>query len=178
MEPEGSLQCSQEPPNGSYPKSDASSPHLLTISLRSILILYPFLSVPKSSTWSLPFRFTNQPVVWIFHLSTGWTIGWSGFKSQQGLEIFLFDTMSRLALGPTQPPIQWVPGALSLGVKQLGHEADHSPSHEEVKECMELYLCSRYTLSLCGTSLSPGTPLPLPWLLHAPTISSSLIWSP
>jgi len=32
------------------------------------------------------------------------------------------------ALGPTQPPIQWVPGALSLGVKLLGHEADHSPS--------------------------------------------------
>jgi hypothetical protein len=31
------------------------------------------------------------------------------------------------ALGPTQPPIQWVPGALSLGVKQLGREADHSP---------------------------------------------------
>jgi len=35
--------------------------------------------------------------------------------------------MSRTALRPTQPPIQWVPGALSLRVKQLGHEADHSP---------------------------------------------------
>jgi hypothetical protein len=35
--------------------------------------------------------------------------------------------MSRLALGPTQPPIQWITGALSLGVKQPGHEADHSP---------------------------------------------------
>jgi len=33
-----------------------------------------------------------------------------------------------------QPPIQWVPGALSLGVKQLGHDADHSPpSSTEVK---------------------------------------------
>jgi hypothetical protein len=28
---------------------------------------------------------------------------------------------------PTQPPIQWVPGALSLGVKRPGGEADHSP---------------------------------------------------
>jgi hypothetical protein len=28
--------------------------------------------------------------------------------------------MSRLALGPTEPPIQWVIGALSLGVKRLG----------------------------------------------------------
>jgi hypothetical protein len=43
-----------------------------------------------------------------------------------GLGIFLI-TMSRLALGPTQPPIQWMPGALSLGVKQPGCEADHSP---------------------------------------------------
>jgi hypothetical protein len=31
------------------------------------------------------------------------------------------------ALGPTQPPIQWVLGALSLGVKQPGCEADNSP---------------------------------------------------
>jgi hypothetical protein len=31
------------------------------------------------------------------------------------------------ALGHTQPPIQWVPGALSPGVKRPGREADHSP---------------------------------------------------
>jgi hypothetical protein len=59
----------------------------------------------------------------------------SGFDSRRGLGIFLFTTASRMALGPTQPPIQWVPGALSLGVKRLGHEADHSPSSSaEVKE--------------------------------------------
>jgi hypothetical protein len=29
--------------------------------------------------------------------------------------------------GPTQPPIQWVPGTLSLGVKRPRREADHSP---------------------------------------------------
>jgi hypothetical protein len=44
-----------------------------------------------------------------------------------GAGIFLFTTVSRLALGPTQPPIQWVPGALSLEVKRPGREADHSP---------------------------------------------------
>jgi hypothetical protein len=51
-----------------------------------------------------------------------------GFESRQGLGIFLFTTASRPALGPTQPPIQWVPEALSLGVKRSGREADHSPS--------------------------------------------------
>jgi hypothetical protein len=58
-----------------------------------------------------------------------------GFKSWQGLGIFPFTTASRLALGPTQPPIQWVPGVLSLGVKQQEHEADHStPSSAKVKK--------------------------------------------
>jgi hypothetical protein len=36
-------------------------------------------------------------------------------------------TTSRSVLGPTQPLIQWLPGALSVGVKRPGREADHSP---------------------------------------------------
>jgi hypothetical protein len=37
--------------------------------------------------------------------------------------------------GVTQPPIEWVPGAISLGVKRLDREADNSPaSSAEVKE--------------------------------------------
>jgi hypothetical protein len=81
--------------------------------------------------------------------SVGTALGYGlddqGFKSRQGLGIFLFTTASRTALGPTQPPIQWVPGAPSLGVKQPGREADHSPpSSAEIKECVELYLHSQY----------------------------------
>jgi hypothetical protein len=60
-----------------------------------------------------------------------------------GLGIFLFTTASRMSPGPTQSPIQWVPGVPSLGVKRSGREANHSsPSSAEVKECVELYLHS------------------------------------
>jgi hypothetical protein len=66
--------------------------------------------------------------------ATGWTIGVLGFDSRRGLGIFLFTTVYRTALGPTQPPVQWLPGDLSLGVKWPGREADHSPpSNAEVK---------------------------------------------
>jgi hypothetical protein len=64
----------------------------------------------------------------------GWTIGVLGFDFQWGLGMFLFTIASRMTLGPTQPPVQWVPWALSLGIKQLRCEADHSPpSSAEVK---------------------------------------------
>jgi hypothetical protein len=85
---------------------------------------------------------------------TGLQIGWSGFDSRWGLGIFLFTTMSRMALGSTQPPIQRVQGALSLEVKWLGHEADHSsPSSAEVKEWVELYFHSPNTPSWHGAQL-------------------------
>jgi hypothetical protein len=42
--------------------------------------------------------------------------------SQEGLL-----SVELVVVGPTQPFIQWVPGALSLGVKRPGREANHSP---------------------------------------------------
>jgi hypothetical protein len=45
----------------------------------------------------------------------------------RGMRFFPLCITSRLALRSTQAPIQWVPGAVSQGVKQQGHEADHSP---------------------------------------------------
>jgi hypothetical protein len=44
------------------------------------------------------------------------------------------------SLGPTQPPIQWVPGALSSEVKRPGREADHSPPTSQ--ENVDLYIHS------------------------------------
>jgi len=72
----------------------------------------------------------------------------------------MFATMTRLALGPTQLPIQWVEGALSLGVKRPGSEVNNSlPSSADVKECIELYLPPPNT-SWRGAWLSTGTTLP------------------
>jgi hypothetical protein len=66
----------------------------------------------------------------------GRKLKWILKKRRPGMvKNFLFSTSSRPAVGPIQPPIQWVPGALSLGVKWLGHEADHSsPTSAEVKK--------------------------------------------
>jgi len=50
------------------------------------------------------------------------------------MAIFLFVTAPGLALGLTQPPIQWLMWALTSGVKWPGREAAHSPSSSaEVK---------------------------------------------
>jgi hypothetical protein len=83
----------------------------------------------------------------------GYGLGDRGFESRQGLGIFLFTTVFRPALEPTQPPIQWLPEALSLGVKRPEREDDHSPpSSAEVKEDLELYL--RSLIRLHGVVLS------------------------
>jgi hypothetical protein len=68
-------------------------------------------------------------------------------------------------MGPTQPPIQWVPGSLSLRVKRSGREADHSPpSSAEVKERVELYLHAPNKPSWRGAQLNhkENSILPLP----------------
>jgi hypothetical protein len=50
--------------------------------------------------------------------------------------------LSRLAVGPIQPPAQWVLASFP-GVKQLGRDINHLLlSSAEVKEMVELYLYS------------------------------------
>jgi hypothetical protein len=86
----------------------------------------------------------DKIITYCIHWVTGWTMGDS--NPCRGLGIFLFTTTSRTALGPIQPPIQWVAGALSLGVKWPGREADHSPpSSAEVKNAWSYTSTPPYT---------------------------------
>jgi hypothetical protein len=65
-------------------------------------------------------------------IATGYGLDYRGVgvPSPGRVKNFLFSMASRPALGPTQPPIQWV-----RGVKRPGHEADHSlPTSAEVKK--------------------------------------------
>jgi hypothetical protein len=78
--------------------------------------------------------------------------GLLGFHSLRGLGIFLLTTVSRTALGPTQPPIQWVTGFLSLGLNGRG-----------VKLIIHLHLLPR--------SRMRGAIPPLPIRLHGVVLS-------
>jgi hypothetical protein len=70
------------------------------------------------------------------------------FESRSGVRVpvrarnSLLIIASRPALGSAQPPVQWVPGALSLWVKRPEREADHSPPSSA--EAMDAW---RYTFT-------------------------------
>jgi hypothetical protein len=128
--------------------------HLLTVVfyILYICLLLFFVTVQRFwrnfRKWCVNFSSSVYPDIWKYshfwcssfvtkraviaqsvqRLATGLMIGVPGFDSRQGLGICPFITASRTALGPTQPPIQWVPEALSLGLKRSGREADESPS--------------------------------------------------
>jgi hypothetical protein len=58
-----------------------------------------------------------------------------GVRGPVGSRFFFSPRRPDRFWGPTQPPIQWVPSALSLGVKRQGREADHSsPTSPKIKK--------------------------------------------
>jgi hypothetical protein len=95
----------------------------------------------QSSEWNA-IKFSNVPGqlsqfrVWL-------RIWQPEFYPRQGQRIFLQAFASRPALGPSQPPIQWVPGVLSLGVKRGRSVTLTTPRHLMPRpEWVELYLLS------------------------------------
>jgi hypothetical protein len=88
----------------------------------------------RSSTTETLYVLTDllEELGYVSGIGLGYGLDDRGFESRHGLGIFLFTTSSTPGLGPTQPPIQWVPRALSLGVKWPGREVDHSPSSSAV----------------------------------------------
>jgi len=61
-------------------------------------------------------------------IATGYGLDGPEIESRWGRD---FPHLSRLALGPTQPPVQWVPG-LSRGKERPGRDADPSPPSRAV----------------------------------------------
>jgi hypothetical protein len=87
--------------------------------------------------------------------------GWSwGFESRQEMWNFLFITASRPYLGPSQPPIQWVLGSLSMGMKRSELEAHHSPpSSAEVKTTWSYAPTPQYAFMVWCSVKDTGTTL-------------------
>jgi hypothetical protein len=65
--------------------------------------------------WTLYIIYWARAAQSVHCLTTDWT---AGVRSRQRQRIFPLTSASRPALGPTQPPVQWVPGALCPGVKR------------------------------------------------------------
>ena len=72
-------------------------------------------------------------------VATRYVLDGPGIESRWGWD---FPHLSRPALGPTQPPIQWVPVLFSGGKAAGAWRWPITPSSVKVKERVELYLYS------------------------------------
>jgi hypothetical protein len=80
------------------------------------------------------------------------------------------------ALGHTQPPIQWVPRALSLRVKWPGCEADHSPQKMPRSRLMDLYIhCPIRLHGVVLRQLGTGTTLKLKLIYDWQSVGQSVL---
>jgi hypothetical protein len=98
----------------------ATVSHFFNTKFNNILLYNIYLGMSRDSTVSI---------------TTGYGLDDRGVGVRVPIGSRIFFTSSRPALGPIQPPIQWVTGALIPEVKRQGREADHSPpTSVEVKK--------------------------------------------
>jgi hypothetical protein len=83
---------------------------------------------------------------------TGYKLVNWGSIPRLGRDVFPLTILFILALGSTQPPIQWVLGTVSPGEKQLEYETE-TPSSVEVKNLCSF--TSTFLLCLHGMVLRP-----------------------
>jgi hypothetical protein len=66
-------------------------------------------------------------------------------------------------MGATQPPVQWVPGTLSPGVKRQGPETDRSPPASADVKKMWIYTSTPHSIyGVVLNLLNTWKTLPLP----------------
>jgi hypothetical protein len=83
-------------------------------------------------------------------------------------KVFLFFIASRQGMGPTQPPIQWLPGNISPAVTRVVREAHHSPpSNAEDKNCGSIRPLPLLLLGIVLNQLSTWTNVSLLFCLSA-----------
>jgi hypothetical protein len=115
---------------------------------------------------------------WLSGIALGYGLDDWVFESRQWLGIVHFTTASRPALGPTQSPIQWVPGTLSLGVKWPVCEADHSPpTSAEVKNAWSHNSTRLITVHGVVLSKKKSTGITLPFWGHLMMIYHNILVS-
>jgi hypothetical protein len=89
--------------------------------------------------------------------SAGLRSGWSGIPAPAGAGNFSLHHRVQIDSGAHPASYPMGTGALFLGVKRPGREADHlPPSSAEVKQCVKIYLHSSNTPSLRGAQFKQG----------------------
>ena len=123
------FKCLQEPATGPCVEPGESCPRLHILLLWGQFSYSPFY--PCGSFQAVG-RDSSVGIATRYGLDGPWIDSWWGQY---------FPHPSKQALGPTQPPIQWVPGLIPGGKAAGAWRWPPTPSNAEVKERVELYLC-------------------------------------